>query len=114
MKRKKIITIVFLLIVALGIGVIAYASNHSVVTEDKALEILLQNDLGLNESIYDFSILGSDYNGTVEINGEECYLFSFMEKGESGHIAYNFAVSMDGKDIYRYDVVNDVYEKYPK
>lgn len=113
MRVKKIMIITFLCIIAVfGTGAIIHASmsnEKNTITEDEALKKLLEIDLGLNESIQDFSILGSDYNGMREVKGKESYMFSFMEKGEGGHITYNFAVTTDGKKIYRYDIIKDEY-----
>lgn len=83
------------------------------ISEKRALEILSEYDLNLDTEITNFQILGTAYNGIVNIGGEDYYKFSFMEKetenSQGGYIAYNFVVSLNGDNVYKYDVVKDEY-----
>lgn len=113
LNKKLVFNILFRCIVIFIL--VIYIIIPKNISEDKALDILLEYDLGLYTGIENFQILGNDYNGIKELDDKKYYMFSFMEKesenSQGSHIAYNFVVSMDGEDVYKYDVGEDEYIK---
>lgn len=116
LNKKLVFSLIFKCIIL--VILVIYLIIPKNISEDKALDILLEYDLGLYTGIEHFQILGSDYNGIIDLDGEKYYMFSFMEKetknSQGSHIAYNFVVSMDGKNVYKYDVGEDEYIKLIK
>lgn len=115
MRAKKII-IIALMCIAASVGIIVVKNRN--ISEEKAFEILMKYDLEIYGTVNDYQILGRDYNGMVEIESKKYYKFSFMEKSSNessgNHIVYNFVVSVDGNNVYKYDVVSDSYLRLQK
>ena len=78
MNKKLVCSLIFKCIVL--IILVIYLIIPKNISEDRALDILFEYDLGLYTGIENFQILGSDYNGIIDIDDEKYYMFSFMEK----------------------------------
>lgn len=110
MRRKICLCLVIVLIVVSSICMIVFGNRADKISAREAEELLLEHLINLDRWEPDY-VIEPDNPVAGEIDNEHGYRIEIRYKDTveqvAGRLVSNYAVTDDGKKIFRYDPAND-------